>query len=187
MTLATSTIHRLLVPVIYWVLFFTTKLSAQPIDKIIPDRKLTWEDYRGEIENNTDFWAKTHWAVTYKYSSKFSSRSDTAKLVFDVVLTLKPISWVRPEKKSARLLKHEQVHFDLAKICAAEFKKKAASSTFFKHNYRLRVDAVFKEILNKYKAMQELYDRETNHMMNKGEQERWEKKIAAMLVEAGVE
>src|SRR5580700_2740475 len=106
---------------IYLVLFififltdFALKAGAQSADttgKTIPDGKLDWKYYTGQIDHNSGYWANTNCGINYKFSV-MPSFKDTVKILLHVWTVLKNDSWVLPDKKSSELLEHEQGHLD---------------------------------------------------------------------------
>jgi predicted secreted Zn-dependent protease len=95
-------------------------------------------------------------------------------------------SWVKPDKRSAELLKHEQGHYNLALLFASEFKRTVDSTTFFIHDHHEKIKALFAAFMEKYKAMQLQYDEETNHMLNRKKQKMWNEKIEELLKQEGI-
>lgn len=82
------------------------------------------------------------------------------------------------EKKTkadkSELLKHEQGHFDIAKLFEIELKGKLNNSVYSKLNYQIEIDSIYNELLEKYLALEKKYDEETNHLYNKQEQKKWD-------------
>jgi hypothetical protein len=159
------------------------KVSAQTLDttgKTIPDGKLEWKYYTGQIDSNSSYWANTICGINYKFSI-VPSFSDTVKVLLHSWTVLKNDSWVLPDKKSSELLEHEQGHFDFSILCSLEFEKVVKSTTFLIINYSQKIDSLFKATLNKYKLLEIQYDTETNHMLDRSKQAEWNKAIETML------
>lgn len=174
---------------VYIVLLFfcviasVVKVSAQTSDtagKTIPEGKLEWKYYTGQIDSNSNYWANTSTGINYRFTI-VPSFSDTVKVLLYSWIVLKNDSWVLTDKKSNELLEHEQGHFNFAILCLLEFKKAVKSTTFFKINYSQKIDSLFKITLNKYKQMEIEYDTETHHMLNKSKQAEWNKTLETML------
>jgi hypothetical protein len=160
----------------------TIKAQDSIPQKIIPEGKLQWSDFMDEADKNSEYWADTYWYVQYKYNI-LEFRGDTVIINLNVWPSLKTNSWVLPDKETDELLQHEQVHFDFARLVAFKFKNEAGSTILFKYNYPQKLDSIFNSILTNIMQMEKQYDDETNHMLNKPEQQRWNKKIADMLKE----
>ncbi|HLY72451.1 MAG TPA: hypothetical protein VKR53_22135 [Puia sp.] len=161
----------------------TLKVSAQTLDstgKTIPDGKLEWNYYTGQVDYNSRYWANTNCGINYKFSI-IPTFNDTVKILLHSWIVLKNDSWVLPDKKSNELLEHEQGHLDFAILCSLEFEKVVKSSTFLKINYSQKIDSLFKVTLNKYKMLEVQYDTETNHMLDRNKQAEWNKTLETML------
>lgn len=175
-------------PCIYVLFLFlliagnSLKVSAQvsnpEVD--ITDGKLKWKYYTAPIDTNSKYSCLTQWLVYYNYTLKVL-HGDTIAVDLKMRTCLKNTSWVLPSQKAKRLLHHEQGHFNFALITANEFKKVIDTTTLLNYNYKQKIDSVFKAVLTKYSNMENSYDIETNHMMNKKGQRLWNKKIKTML------
>ncbi len=136
--------------------------SSQPLE---------WTDFKGKAEKNSDFNAMTYSGIEFKWSSK-SSGSDLT-LTFNVSSYFdQEKSWVKKGKETAYLLNHEQLHFDITELHARHLKKRCSDFTFSK-NYALEVDSIYKVVQKEKNDMQELYDLESNHSINKEGQIKW--------------
>jgi hypothetical protein len=168
---------------IFFSAFSLLKASAQTLDttgKAIPDGKLDWKYYTGQIDPNSKYWANTNCGVYYNFKM-IPSFSDTVKIILHSWTVLKNDSWVLPDKKSSELLEHEQGHFDFAILCSLEFEKKIRATKFLKIDYPQKIDSIFKVTLNKYKLLEVQYDKETNHMFDRNKQAEWNKTLETMI------
>ncbi len=189
---------------------------------------LTWEDFKAAPPEGAEFDAMT-WsgmqfpAMTPKQDtdpspagapkactvSKKKTTEFAAKVYFDpstinVRGLMKPdSSWVKPDKKQAGLLAHEQGHFDISNVIAE--KTEAAAVAWSKSNFGAatkcgKTPALNAAILawNKLKAADAItdiwkngealrkqaqndYDDATNHGLNAANQKTWLTEIAANL------
>ncbi|MCC5613171.1 hypothetical protein LC612_42465 [Nostoc sp. CHAB 5834] len=169
---------------IIFVVFVIANANAQNVnvDKLIENGKLRWEDFSGPVDPASKYWATTYWLVKYKYKV-LSFRRDTVNIDLQTSVFLRGNSWVLPDKKTDELLEHEQGHFNMGILCTLKFKKEVASTVLLKSNYNEKIDLIFKSILMDINQMSLRYDEETNHMLNKSEQKKWNKKINNMLVD----
>lgn len=156
-------------------------VSAQEIGKIeIGDRDVKWSDFIGTADESSKFDAYTYWVASYFFpSAKFENGS--AFVTAKVSLFLRSDSWVKSNKKSVRLLKHEQGHFRIGRICAREIETTINTTAFSTDNYHREIDAIYWKIIRKYKEIDKLYDQETDHYKNQAEQSRWNKKLDDLL------
>lgn len=140
-------------------------------------RRLTWDDFKGAPEAGNPHHALTaaNLAVDAKCSN--NSFSYEVKCVF-----LPEESWSK-NKKSASLLKHEQLHFDLTEVHARQLRKKlktlGTSCSNMKENLNTTVNTAFKE----WKAEQDLFDESCSHGLNKAEEAAWAENINQRLNE----
>ncbi len=139
---------------------------------------LAWIDFTGKAPANSDFGAFTFCYTPYKLSSKKDSLYFSVECFFS-----KKDSWSQPDKRTEKLLKHEQGHFNLTEIYVRKFRKK-----LMEHNFRLStvskdVQSLFSSVDNELKAQHILYDKETDHSRQEEGQKKWDEKLHAMLKE----
>jgi hypothetical protein len=153
--------------------------------QVIEDRKLTWSDFKGTPDPNSRFHAMTYSDVYYKYDPPVI-KGDKALITFKTWCEFNPKkSWVKttPAKDRTELLKHEQGHYDLFRICSRDLKKRLSSSVYSAANYKQEVRNIFNKTFSEYEALQRKYDEDTNHMQNRPAQLKWDKWIAKKLIE----
>jgi len=141
-----------------------------------PSRKLSWADYWASPDPNSDAAASTTTYLTISYNITSSDFSYKIESKFS-----KSRSWGL--YKTAYILSHEQGHFDIAEVFARKLYKKMLDYKFDRKNYQKDLKKIYQDILDEKKEMQEKYDEETNHSINKDKQAEWLKKIQALLIE----
>lgn len=141
-----------------------------------PSRKLSWSDYKASPDPESDAAASTttYLAIEYNISNtdfgfKISSNFSRDR------------SWGR--HKDAYILSHEQGHFDIAEIFARKLYKKMSEYKFNTRTYQKDLKKIYEDITEEKEEMQDDYDRETRHSINKEKQAEWLKKIEALLKE----
>ncbi len=142
-------------------------------------QKLTWADFKGKVDKSSPFEA-----VTYTTIEVQSLQLDGKKMQYTISNSFeKMLSWSK-DKKSVGLLKHEQLHFDITELVVRKMKKKLLSKKFknIKEIQNFARDA-FREGETERKKLNNLYDKETDHSINKEKQKEWEDKIEAELGE----
>ncbi|HAI75286.1 MAG TPA: hypothetical protein DCM08_03490 [Microscillaceae bacterium] len=155
-------------------------LQAQKLNWV--DRnQLTWDDFAGPMDQNSDFAAVTFWLLSYWYggvdqNGKIENLQVKAQFEQDK-------SWVRKGKQEDRLLQHEQLHFDIAELWARKLRKSLKTQRFPTNNYKPAIEIIFNEHLEGCRAMQKQYDKESNHYFNKEKQLYWEGYIADAIAE----
>ena len=138
-----------------------------------PTQKLTWADFKGKIDKSSPFEA-----VTYTTIEIQSLQLDGKKMQYTITNSFeKKLSWSK-DKKSVGLLKHEQLHFDISELMVRKMKKILLSKKYksIKEIQNFVHDA-FREGETERKKLNNLYDKETDHSINKEKQREWEDKI----------
>ncbi len=163
---------------VYW----TAQSSLKPKDVIYysPKLPLVWSDFQGVPQPLKDAAALT--ASGFGYSASVSSGD--AGTVIDVQVYCyfaKPASWVKKGYENDYILKHEQNHFDISFIAANSFVQKLKEQKFTLQNFNAIVGKIYKESNLLMTVMQEQYDSETRHGLNKEMQAFWQTKIAGLL------
>lgn len=145
------------------------------------NRPLTWEDFRATPPPAGEEQAKTVYLLSYE------SRCRGLDFTVDVTAIMLPLqSWVKAFVRatvagSARVLRHEQTHFNLTEVHARRMRR------YFKELYnpcglpdeRLR-EAVDRFVKEEAEA-QGRYDKETQYGRNDVAQGRWDQEVADML------
>lgn len=149
-----------------------------------PIRPLTWADFKDTPRNN-QFGAEVFAGFGFDQYSKMQNG------IVNVFITTKVFvpksgSWVRADNRNGYALNHEQRHFDLAKIVAERFKQGVLQANLNLDNYEGFLGPHYFETLRQMNRLQDQYDTETRHGLDRGMQEFWDKKIDADLVTYGV-
>ncbi len=168
----------------YVILFFlgVTVVSAQEYSTIIwnTSEKLTWENFKGKIPENSRAAATTASGVTYKYSAQ--KVDGKLKVKFNVSAYFYPQkSWYNPSVCDSLILSHEQLHFDISELYARKLKAKLDATTFTHGSLKKEVKSIYNAVMKELNNFQNLYDKETNFSRNIEEQLRWNKKIKKTL------
>jgi hypothetical protein len=154
------------------VLLFVSSINSFGQDNFIKwneTSQLTWDDFSGKINDTSKYDAECFAEIRYQYRLY-----DFGKWEFDVNAHFdKNISWSRKEKQSEALLRHEQLHFNIAQLFAEKLQKDFNTSSFTE-SYNDQIQLLFKQAKQEYQAMQIRYDEETNHSLNKEKQKEWE-------------
>ncbi|TMI74016.1 MAG: DUF922 domain-containing protein [Bacteroidetes bacterium] len=139
-------------------------------------RQLSWNDYKGRPDPNSDAAASTTTYLGIEY--KMDDKSFNWKIQCRFSLTK---SWGRT--KTDIILRHEQGHFDIAEIFARKLHKRMKEYHFNQATYETDLREIYSSITAEKEAFQDLYDNETDHSRKKDVQEKWLKKIATTLEE----
>jgi hypothetical protein len=133
------------------------------------NKPLEWNDFSGQTHDSSNYDAEVFAEVRYRYS--FRNLKDFR---FDVAANFnKNISWSKKQHQSQDLLKHEQLHFDIAEVYARKMKE-VFDNYQYSENFEEEIVQLFNEKKAEYHALQHRYDEETNHSLNKEKQIEWE-------------
>ncbi len=163
-----------------FILLLPVSLQAQSgSNELIPwneSRKLTWADYKGRPDTNSDAAASTATYIGIEYSMRNNNFSFRITCSFS-----KTRSWGL--HKTDYILAHEQGHFDIAEIFARKLNKEMSLYVFNSRSYQKDLKKIYDDVMLEKEKMQNQYDAETNHSIIKDKQEEWLKKIAGLLNE----
>jgi hypothetical protein len=133
---------------------------------------LKWKYFSGKVKDTSAFDAEVFAEVRYTY--EFFSTGDYR---FDVYAQVDPqTSWCKGAKQSADLLKHEQLHFDIAELFARRIKQ-AFENYQYTENFSSEIEQIFNQKKAEYHAVQRQYDEETNHSIDKEKQRSWQQQV----------
>ena len=139
-------------------------------------RPLTWADYEGRPNPNSDAAASTTTYLGLEYNVRNGGIRYTIQCRFS-----KTRSW--GVAKTDYILKHEQGHFDIAEIFARMLHKELSAYKFNRETFRDDLGAIYQRVSKAKEDFQNLYDRETDHSRLKVKQEEWYSRIRKMLTE----
>lgn len=132
-------------------------------------RQLIWDDFTGTVNDTSRYDAECFAEIRYNYKVYSNSTFE-----FEVFASFdKNSSWSRKEMQTRALLKHEQLHFNIAQLFAEKLKKEFESCSYTVV-YNSQILGLFNQTKLQYQAMQRQYDEETNHSLNKEKQKQWD-------------
>jgi Bacterial protein of unknown function (DUF922) len=140
------------------------------------NKRLTWNDYKAAANPDSDAAASTSTILSIEYKMSSSNFGYTINSYFS-----KTRSWGL--HKTPYILSHEQGHFDIAEIFARKLHKEMSSYVFNKKTYQKELKKIYEDVSEDKDEMQNEYDKETNHSINKEKQAAWLKKIETLLKE----
>jgi hypothetical protein len=143
---------------------------------------LTWADFKKLMPDTMAYAALTVTNIHSGYSMKHKGNEMqvifTTQLYFDRSKSVKTNKGMQYDV----VLKHEQVHFDIAYYHYTLLKKELAITTFTKDNYKSLFYAVVDKHSKNSVAMQAAYDTETNHSLIEEKQKEWNEKVKELLL-----
>jgi len=140
--------------------------------------QLEWNDFKGRVPTMSSSAAQTAYEIGYDI--------DMNGREFEFIVTcnfLPHKSWVRKKGANDYILRHEQLHFNIAEIYARKIRKELNETHITVNNLQSKADKIYFKNWNALTKMQRDYDRETNHSINKKEQAEWDAKITKLLKE----
>ena len=142
---------------------------------------LKWTDFKADAPVDSPFTASVSSGMSYKWS--YSTSAGIIDFRFSIEAKLyRNLSWSVYKSGKQEVLKHEQLHFDITELFTRKFRK-ALEEYVVKRNIRKDVATIYEGIEKQRIEMQLLYDKETNHSINKESQLAWEKKVSKLLTE----
>ncbi len=153
-----------------------TMQTTMPASEVIyysPVNKLLWENFKGQVPaENSNIAAITMSGFGYTASSNSSGGKAELKIKVYCFFNKKR-SWVRPLKKTAYILNHEQHHFDISYIAACIFIDRIKKSVLTIKDYNTLLPRIYDECVTSMDSMQEEYDGETRNGRETAIQEKW--------------
>ncbi|MBL7896183.1 MAG: DUF922 domain-containing protein [Bacteroidia bacterium] len=126
-----------------------------------------------------DYTGMTYTDIQYDYKIIKDSVYINIKAVFNTRL-----SWLNASDTTLSGLKHEQGHFDICEIMARQMRRDfyegfsiKSSNYYYKNLKNLR-----RKYVTKLNKLNKLYDKETNHGINKSKQLEWESTIIPKML-----
>ncbi len=186
----------LLVCLIGFIAFATTSDGSVPGIPWCASTPLTWDLFQAAspadaVNRNAPsaIHMTIRWHASYSVTSSGGSWVGHVQNV-TITNTMEPsLSWVVPGKADARVLRHEQAHFDLNEVYRRKLEVLLPCIQARSATKEGAIDALnaelyqrANEILEQLQAAQARYDAETGHGNNPAGQARWEAQIAAWLL-----
>jgi len=142
------------------------------------ERPLTWKDFRADAADSSEFKALTDYKIgltgTTNSNNYGKKGPKEAALVYTVTCEFNlDRSWVKGASETDLLLKHEQVHFDVAELYARKLRKELSKVNTADKNTPKLVSKMFREATRNCMKEQSRYDRETKHSRDEDKQKEW--------------
>ncbi|MEM0997362.1 MAG: DUF922 domain-containing protein [Bacteroidota bacterium] len=140
------------------------------------NRRLTWDDFRGRPDRRSPMDALTESGISFSWSCDYRGFQHETYSMF-----VPDKSWVKEE--SDALLRHEQLHFDITELHARKIRKYFGELRYPCRLGQRGINSAAQRLIRESSAMQQRYDRETNHSLREEEQVRWERYVARELTD----
>jgi len=158
--------------------FIENKINNPANDTIFYDfnRKLTWQDFQGDVPPGAPWGAMT--ASGFSFHSSMQEDENSINISVGVYsFFTKHDSWKKPNVNSSYHLEHEQHHFDITRLYAQKLVDEIRKAHFNKSNYRKLLYSIFDKVYAESIAFQHEYDKETKNSMDVEKQKEWNQKI----------
>lgn len=146
--------------------------KAQAIDWR-EDKPLTWEDFQGKADYKRGTVAVTSWLIDYTYNCQFQHCKYVITFNLRCLFDQKSSWRIRGDYYNEYVLRHEQLHFDIAELWTRKLSA-AFRSTVYTANFKAQINDIYNKYLDECRKMQSKYDAETSHSENKNMQLRWQ-------------
>ena len=146
-------------------------------------RKLSLSDFKGAPDTSSTLPAITHCEINWEVDIRRAKQNKDAFPPLKVLVNFTGQSWVNPKRGVTQTaLRHEQGHFDIAVLCAAELQQKYNEATFTRFDTAVPViTAMYLETLEKCDRMRTKYAMATTNGKNLTMQTEWETSLEEQL------
>jgi hypothetical protein len=139
-------------------------------------RKLEYKDFEALPPLKNEYLAET--STDIKTQITFNQEQVCYKAV---TRFKKNESWFKGI--NPKILKHEQLHFDITEIFTRQLRKDFSILELCKNNYQTKIDSLYFSNNVELNKFQDQYDLETDHSKNDSMQKKWEAIVCSKLKE----
>jgi hypothetical protein len=156
----------------------TVKTSGSNEDEIVynTERPLTVADFKGTPDALSKALAATSSGFMLQYEMQGNYAGNTANVELLPYFEIQK-SWMKPGGKTAYVLQHEQLHFDISALKTYELVIAIKNHTFTVANFKEEIASLQKQYSKEMELMQAQYDEETSHGVFKEKQNLWQARI----------
>ena len=158
------------------------KIRAQSTIEWSRDYKLKWSDFKAEADTTILAFANTVYKIEIlptNVSVDSNNHIQNYEALTAVAQFYTKLSWVYEEDDN--LLKHEQLHFDIAELYARKLRIEFGKLKQEKIANFNTYSAAYNKLWTECKALQMKYDSETNHGILIEQNQKWENDIIHKL------
>lgn len=141
---------------------------------------LSWTDFRGSVESNTDAVAVTASGITFSFSVKELNDEYVSFEVKANAHFYPDKSWYNKEKGNDHILAHEQLHFDITELHVRKLRYEV-SKLEISQNIKIELRHLHDAINFDLAQMQHAYDSQTENSINYEQQLLWSEHIKKEL------
>ena len=142
------------------------------------EKKISWNDFQATAPKLDSHIALSRVEIQYE-----SSVDKEGKMTMEIrAVFIKDQSWVKQDRKSDNILKHEQYHFNLTEVWARKLRRDVTGKKWNPKTFEKEFNSMFKKHMAQTLKEQLRYDNETNHSQLRDKQTNWEQQIDKELV-----
>lgn len=149
------------------------------------NRPLNWTDFKQKVQAGSKYGAEIFTSLGYNENVEVVKGVIYVRLALKVFVP-KSACWVKYGAVDAYSLNHEQRHFDIVMLAAGHFMKALQIEKFDTDNYDGPINVAYFDALRELYKLQKLYDKETDHSIDKYNQQLWDSKIEKELKDLGI-
>lgn len=146
------------------------------------NRPLKWTDFQSRIRPASRYQALVIPGIAYDQEVQIVKGSVIVQIAIKAFLP-KSAAWADLNSRDSYTLNHEQRHFDIAKIISEEFQHKILAEKLTPDNFEGLINMQYLDTLRELNTMQNAYDNETSHGLNRSAQSAWNERIDVRLKE----
>lgn len=159
--------------------------TAARTDNAIPYnrlRPLTYEDFQAPVPPDARINNVARTVTVIDYKMKYRRVGEHTDVLVTLGIVMAPsASWMKLAGREPDVLRHEQLHFDIAALWACELRRRMENTPFQPEGIKEQLVAVYQSVNQAAATEQARYDRETIHGTERDAQDAWAKKIAVRL------
>lgn len=143
-------------------------------------KKLSWTDFKGSAETDSDAAAVTASGITFSYAVR---KTDDRITDFEAQVEAHfypKSSWFIKDRCNDHILAHEQLHFDITELHVRMFRYRLERLEV-SQSIKAQLDALHKAINRELSEMQYQYDTQSHNSINKEEQAKWSAYVSENL------
>jgi hypothetical protein len=146
--------------------------------------KLTAAEFKGKVPKGTSSTSDIKTLIGLRKLQTLQVSGSKSKYLFQIIPYFSFNSWladsIRKDPETlTRVLNHEQNHYDIHLLMAAELKKELSSTFFDSRNYAEGILQIRNKLLLQESKTNQLYEIETNNGQDADAQKKWDERVSS--------
>ena len=142
-------------------------------------RPLVLADFKGRPRPGEAHAALTSATIVAQVACKGGQFTGHVQAAFDPATSW----WREPATMTPKLMRHEQLHFDITEVYARRLRQKLAGVHMPCAQLGSAFERLSKDVYADWEKAEEQYDRDTNHGLKPEQQAQWEAQVQKQLAE----